>query len=476
MDIVNTTGLAQYQEQRQQLSAHALQSLELLHLPLPELEARLTQELQSNPVLEELAPDDALPESPSDAPSDDNDEANLDERGAEADEWNDELPLPPGMPGAAGEPASEYLANSPAPPPALEDILLRELATSKASEREREVGRAVIDALDENGYLATPLADIAMSCDAELEEVEAALKLVQSFDPPGIGARDLAESLKLQLRRKGGMTPVMEKLIDDHLDDVAQNRIPQVARSLGITIEELGGLLAELKKLDPAPAARFRSDGAAAVEPELEIRRERDGSFSVHLLRERRREVVISERYLKMQEDPSLDPETRAYVRERVARAKELLSALERRKSTLEKLGDVIVATQRDFLEHGKKALHPLTMKHAGELMHVDESVVSRAAADKFVVTPQGVFPCRYFFSSGFSPSTAGGGDGGVSSRAVMERIRELIADEDPAKPLSDGKIAELLDEEGTPIARRTVAKYREALKIPAAALRRRSW
>ena len=477
MDIVNTTGLAQHQEQRQQLSARALQSLELLHLPLPELEAHLTQELQSNPVLEELAPDEALPESSSDAP-DDNDEANLDERGAEADEWNDELPLPPGIPGTAGEPASEYMANSPAPPPALEDILLRELATSNASEREREVGRAVIDALDDNGYLSTPLADVAMSCDAELGEVEAALKLVQSFDPPGIGARNLGESLKLQLLRKGEMTPVMEKLIDGHLDDVAQNRIPQVARALGITIGELGDLLAELKKLDPAPAARFRADGADAVEPELEIRRERDGSFSVHLLRERRREVVISERYLKMLEDPSLDPETRAYVRDRVARARELLAALDRRKSTLEKLGDVIVATQRDFLEHGVKALHPLTMKHAGELMHVDESVVSRAAADKLVATPQGVFPCRYFFTSGFSPAAAGNGnaDGGVSSRAVMERIRELIADEDPARPLSDGKLAALLNEEGTPVARRTVAKYREALKIPAAALRRRSW
>ena len=166
-------------------------------------------------------------------------------------------------------------------------------------------------------------------------------------------------------------------------------------------------------------------------------------------------------------------PEVGKFV---IARAKELLTALDRRKTTLEKLGDVIVATQRDFLEHGKKALHPLTMKHAGELMHVDESVVSRAAADKLVATPQGVFPCRYFFSSGFPPAAAGGGDGGVSSRAVMERIRELIADEDPAKPLSDNDLAALLKKEGTPVARRTVAKYRDLAKIPAASLRRRSW
>ena len=192
------------------------------------------------------------------------------------------------------------------------------------------------------------------------------------------------------------------------------------------------------------------------------------------LLRERRREVVISEKYLKMLDDPTLDSETRSYVRERVQRARELLAALDRRKSTLEKLGEVIVATQRDFLDRGVKALHPLTMKRAGELMDVDESTVSRAAADKLVITPQGVFPCRFFFSSGFSPAAAGGDGSGVSNRAVMERIREIVAAEDPAHPVSDDAIAAQLKSEGTAIARRTVAKYREQLKIPGSSLRRR--
>ncbi|MBQ6352659.1 MAG: RNA polymerase factor sigma-54, partial [Lentisphaeria bacterium] len=444
-------------------------------------EAKLTHELQNNPVLEELSPDASASELPGDssADADDNDESRLDERGAEADEWNDELPLPPAADTRRGdEPAAEYLANSPAPPPALEDLLFRELATCGATERERNIGRVIIDSLDDRGYLTTPLADVAMSCDADLPEVEAALKLVQSFDPAGIGARNLGEALKLQLQRQDKLTPVMAELVDSHLDDIAKNKLPQVARTLGISINELNGLLAELKKLDPAPAARFRSAPESFVVPELEIRRERDGSYSVRLLRERRREVVISEHYLQMLENPATDPETRAYVRDRVNRARELLAALDRRKSTLEKLGEVIVATQKDFLEHGVKALHPLTMKHAGELMRVDESVVSRAAADKLVVTPQGVFPCRFFFSSGFSPAAAGNGsaDSGVSSRAVMERIRELIADEDPARPLSDNELAAMLKDDGTPVARRTVAKYREALRIPAAALRRRRW
>jgi len=158
-----------------------------------------------------------------------------------------------------------------------------------------------------------------------------------------------------------------------------------------------------------------------------------------------------------------------------VQRAKELLAALDRRKSTLEKLGEVIVETQRDFLDRGVKALHPLTMKRAGELMGVDESTVSRAAADKLVITPQGVFPCRFFFGSGFSPASAGdGGDAGVSNRAVMERIREIVADEDPSHPESDDAIAAKLKSEGMNIARRTVAKYRDQMKIPSSSLRRR--
>ena len=473
MEIANTTALGQTLEQRQQLSARTLQSLELLHLPLPELEARLTRELETNPVLEETMPEEPPASPAADDERDDGDESRLDERGAEADEWRDSLPLPEADGGDPG--GHDFLANSPAPPEPLEALLIRELATSNADDRTRQVALAVIESLDENGYLATPAADVAMMCDADLEEVEAALKLVQSFDPPGIGARNLPEALKLQLERSGKLTPVLEKLIDEHLDDIAKNKRPQVAKALGITLDELQKLLDELKKLDPAPASGYRSAPESFVEPELEIRRDRHGNYTVKLLRERRREVVISERYLKMLEDPALDPETKAYVRERVQRAKELLDALDRRKSTLEKLGEVLVATQKDFFDRGVKALHPLTMKRAGELMNVDESTVSRAVADKQVITPQGVYPCRYFFGSGFAPGAAGGdGDAGVSNRAVMERIREIVAAEDPAHPVSDDAISVQLKAEGTPVARRTVAKYREALKIPASSLRRR--
>ena len=470
MDISNVTSLDQRQEQRQQLSARTLQSLELLHLPLQELETRLTRELEVNPVLEERSPaDEAPPEEPPER-ADAEDESRLDERNAEADEWSDDLPLPGA--GSSDDEHPDRLGNSPAPPPPLGEQLMWELAACGLSPRDAELARAVISALDLDGYLATPLADLAMGCDADLDEMERALKIVQSFDPPGIGARDLAESLKLQLERKGALTPLLDAILKDHLPDIERNKLPQIAKACGVSLGEVRGALEILKSLNPTPAGALIRPDAGFIEPELEIFRDRNGEYRVRLLRERRREVVISERYLKMLEDPALDGATKSYIKEHVQRARELLQALDRRKSTLEKLGEVIVATQKDFLDHGVKALHPLTMKRAGELMELDESVVSRAAADKLVVTPQGVFPCRYFFSSGFG---AGGSEGeGQSSRAVMERIKEIVADEDDRRPLSDDAIAAILKKAGVDIARRTVAKYREAMHIPSSSLRRK--
>ena len=473
MEIANITSQEQRQEQRQQLSAKTLQSLELLHLPLQELETRLTRELEANPVLEETPPvDEAPPETPPEA-SETEDESRLDERNAEADEWNDELPLPDAASALSpGDGEYDRLGNSPAPPPPLAEQLEWELAAGDYRPRDRELARAVVSALDPDGYLATPLADLAMGSDADMDEMERALAIVQSFDPPGVGARDLAESLKLQLERRGALTPLLADILKNHLPDIERNKLPQVAKACGVSLDAVREALEILKTLNPTPAGALNRGDSGFIEPELEIYRDRSGEYKVRLLRERRRDVVISERYLKMLEDRTLDSATKSYLKEHIQRARELLQALDRRKSTLEKLGEVIVRTQRDFLDRGVKALHPLTMKQAGELMELDESVVSRAAADKLVVTPQGVFPCRFFFSSGFGN---GGAEGeGQSSHAVTERIKEIVAGEDPARPLSDDAIAAILKDEGVAIARRTVAKYREAAHIPSSSLRRR--
>ena len=440
---------------------------------MQDLETRLPREREANPVLEELPPAEPPPEDRRDS-AETEDESRFDERNADADEWSDELPLPDSAGSRSDDDdLHDRLGNSPAPPPPLGEQLEWELAACPLPARDRELALAVISAIDQDGYLATPLADLAMGCNADLDEMERALRIVQSFDPPGIGARTLAESLKLQLERAGTLTPLLEKILRDHLLDIERNKLPQIAKACGVSLDEVRGALEVLKSLNPTPAGALNRADAGFIEPELEIFRTRKGEYRVRLLRERRREVVISERYLKMLADPNLDSATRSYIKEHVQRAQELLQALDRRKSTLEKLGEVIVATQKDFLDHGVKALHPLTMKHAGELMGLDESVVSRAAADKLVVTPQGTFPCRYFFSSGFGAGDGAEGEG-QSSRAIMERIKEIVADEDAAHPLSDDAIAAILKKQGVNIARRTVAKYREAMHIPSSSLRRR--
>lgn len=460
-------------KQEQQLSARQLQSLELLNLPLLELEERLNQAMASNPMLEAEPDEEPLPAVPeSESESDPgNDESAYDAQAVDnAEEWNDELPVPSdrGDAAAANE-RREYLLNSLSSAPSLREQLEGELAVSDVPPKIRTLAEILIGSIDDTGYLRTTPADVAMSGGATLDEAEEALRLVQSFDPPGVGCRDLAECLKLQLERAGKLTPVLAELLDHHLEEIARNRLPQLAKKLGISLEELNRCLAELRRLNPYPGSALTPESSEFVMPEVEIVRE-GGRYVVRSRRNGAPRLFLAERYLKMLEDPELSAEDRAYLREKAAQARELMRALELRRATIERIAEVIARTQRDFLDHGVEELHPLTMRQVGEALDLHETTISRAVANKFVETPQGVFPFKFFFSTGF---TAEGGEE-LSSRAVMEKIRELIGREDPAKPLSDEQLALLLKEEGLAVARRTVAKYREAMNLPSSNLRRR--
>ncbi len=457
--------------QEQQLSARQLQSLELLHLPALELEERLIQELAQNPLLEAEIDDFAPPpEAPETAPEPD-DEASLAEKAAESDEWADELPLPGGSAQAFGatEEERDFLLNSLAAPPSLQEQLSAELATTDAPPRLRQLAEEVIAAIDDSGYLRSTAADLAMSAAAESEEVEEAIRLVQSFDPPGVGCRDLAECLRLQLERAGRLSPLLENLLGEHLEEIARNRLPQLARTLSVSLDELNAALGELKRLNPFPGSALAPEHADFVVPEVAIRRTLEGYEAVPR-RERQVRLYLAERYLKLLETPDLPPEDRAYLKEKLQQARELIRALEQRESTILRIAQVIIETQRDFLDAGVEALKPLTMKQAGERLELHETTISRAVANKFVETPQGVFPFKFFFTTGFTNE-----DGeALSNRAVMERLRELVRQENPARPLSDEQLAVTLKAEGLAIARRTVAKYRESMNIPSSNLRKR--
>ena len=450
------------QKQIQHLSQHQRQSLEVLQCPALELEQFLASELAINPLLEELAPE---PSSDEPAENSSDDEMQLE---IERDEWGEEINVPDPERLRRDADMPDFWMNRPAPEPTLHEQLESEILTSRCSVRTIELAREVAEYIDETGYLQTPLADIAMICDADINELEEALELIQSFDPPGIGARTLSECLKLQLMRSNKLTPLLDDIISTGLEDIEHNRIPQLASRLGVTVAEINTARAELRKLNPVPGVSARQ--AEQVPVELEVIRLEDGSFQVRLTREQPMRLGISKRYADLLLDPSMSEEDKNYLKEKLASARELLRSLEQRKSTLLRLGEVIAEHQKDFLDFGTEHLHSFTMKQAAEEIGVHETTISRAADGKYISTPQGVFPLRYFFSAGFI--CADGQD--ISANAVRKMLKELIENEDPYAPLSDEKLAGLLKESGLPVARRTVAKYREAMKIPSASGRKK--
>ncbi|MBO5762480.1 MAG: RNA polymerase factor sigma-54 [Lentisphaeria bacterium] len=457
--------------QEQTLSARQMQSLTLLHTPILELRETVSTLAAANPVLEMDAPAAEIsagdPLSQTDfTDRDDGDDAALNELYEQSEAWGEGLLL--AEPGAGT--GREHFFQSLTEAASLQQILLEELQMCSASPRIREIAESVIGSLDDGGYLRTPRADLAMACDGSMEEVEEAVALVQSFDPPGIGASTPAECLRLQLLRRGNADPVLLEIVDHHLEDVGENRLPRVAKALHISLEDLQRYLAELRTLSPYPGAVLSPAHAAYIAPEAEIIAdpEREGYFKV-VPGDRPVRLYIPERYWKMLEDPALSAEDRNYVKEKIAAAQELMRALDQRESTIRRIAGVIAEEQREFFLHGVEALRPMTLREVGAMLDLHEATVSRAAAGKYVQTPKGLFEFRYFFSGGYREEDGNA----ISSRAVLEKIRKIVQGEDPAKPFSDSKIAELLQADGVSIARRTVAKYRESLEIAPAHLRK---
>ena len=457
------------QIQHQGLSQKQRQSLEVLQLPLPELEQRLGAELAVNPFIEieEAPPEPQAPEPASrnsGGTPDEEDENALEAWEAEnGDEWRDELPLPADPAESAPAPTADFLLFSQAPGPSLQESLLQELALSKIPRGvSRKVCEALIDQLDEEGFLRTPVADVAMNCNVSADAVEKALTFVQGFDPAGVGARSLQECWLLQLERRGELTENFRRLLTELTGDLERNRPDEAARKLHISMEELERMFRKLRRLNRSPVPSEHA--APPVQPDMEIAADGRGGFRVTLARERRNYRLSP--YAEMADAPGAGADFAAKIKD----AKNLLEALQFRKSTLLRLGEMLVDIQRAFLEEGPEKLRPFTMKQAAEYLDFkSESTVSRAAAGKYVLTPHGLFPLRYFFSAGYVSEEGGE----VSRRADMELLKKLIDGEDKHNPLSDEKLSGLLRAAGHPVARRTVVKYRELMKIPNSSMRK---
>jgi len=353
----------------------------------------------------------------------------------------------------------------------LREHLLEQLAVDLAEPTERMIGLALIEQLDEAGYISGELRQVASRLSCPLSQVEATLTRLQQFDPPGVFARDLAECLTLQLKDRNRFDPAMQALLA-HLDLLARGERDRLLRLCGVDAEDLADMIAEIKALNPKPAEPFTTAPVPPVVPDILMRRAPDGGWIIELNPDALPRVLINESYVARVRQMATDKVSRDYIADRVNAANWLVRSLQQRATTILKVATEIVRQQDGFFRHGVQQLRPLTRREVAETISMHESTVSRVTTNKYMTTPRGLFELRYFFGSALADAEGGLGH---SAESVRMRIKTLVDGEDGRAVLSDDRLAELLRQEGIEIARRTIAKYRESLRIPSSAQRRRA-
>ena len=389
--------------------------------------------------------------------------------------WDDVYPsaTTASAPGAAEEDSGFEERNSVAD--TLLDHLHWQLNLTPMSDRDRLMAVAIIDSIDEDGMLTASSDDLLQALDpalgVESDELEAVLKLVQRFDPPGVGARDLRECLLLQLEQLPPETPSRPQtttLVQEHFALLANHDFASAARRMKLDDDELAAALTLLRSLNPRPGAAIGNSGVETIEPDVVIHK-KDGRWTVELNGQNAPRVRLNDAYAGLVKPRDSSPDNQ-YLKDNLQDAKWFLKNLAYRNETLLKVAAEIVERQRGFLEHGEEAMQPLVLADIADAVDRHESTISRVTTRKYMDTPRGVFELKYFFSS--HVASVNGGD--VSSTAIRAIIKKLIGEEDARRPLSDNKIAGLLQQRNINVARRTVAKYREALAIPPSNERKR--
>lgn len=473
------------------------QAIKLLQLSNLELTAYVESEIEQNPLLErdDASTDPAPPDDQGDAGSVPDDGGEPDTAKLTAAEtlpaedsgpldtdfenvWSDETrvdaaPTNAGGHGAGGGgefSADNFLEQTVAEAVSLRNHLTAQLHQSVAGPAERIIGLHLIDALDEAGYLAVPLSVIAAQLGCSEETVEAMLVIMQGFDPLGVFARDLAECLAIQLREKDRFDPAMQALIEN-LELLAKRDVPGLLRLCGVDAEDLTDMVFEIRELDPKPALIFIHEPAQPVVPDITMALRPDGAWLVELNTETLPRVLLNQRYYKEVSGKARGKAEREYVTEQFQSASWLVRSLHQRATTILKVATEIVRQQQAFFTKGVQHLRPLVLRDIAEAIGMHESTVSRVTTNKFIATPRGIFELKYFFTAAIASR-----DGGQahSAEAVRQRIRIMIAAERPGAILSDDQIVGALNTDGVDIARRTVAKYREAMHIPSSVQRRR--
>lgn len=479
--------------QELKMNPRLYQAMDMLTMPLLDLQQHLKQELLINPFLELVEEgeeaDDAGEASDEVETVEAGEQAEADPRAQET-EWDDILldGFDVSAPRAEHE-ALEYAEPVTVASGGLEDDLRTQLALLPLTDRQRVLAEEFVGNINDDGYLACGLDEILRGINAEIErsaesagrdsegapyftmtEVDAMLATIQGLEPAGVGARDLRECLLLQLREMPGDLTLSRRLLTDHFDELIAHRWIEIARRTGTTAVEVQHAADQIAKLNPKPGLAKSATPDGYVVPDLVVQKI-DGEYLVFLNDTNIPRLRVSRVYQDMARDrKKFTAEQKEFIASKLNAAQWLIQAIEQRRHTMLKVMHFIVDRQRDFFEKGIQHLRPLTLREVADAIGMHESTVSRVTSDKYVQTPRGVLPLKFFFSSGIA--TTDGED--VSARGIRDKIEKLVKDEDPKDPLTDQAIVELLEREGIRIARRTVAKYRDQLHVLPARMRKR--
>jgi RNA polymerase sigma-54 factor len=447
------------------------QAIKLLPMSTLELADLLNQEMVENPLLEEVPTEELQPAEQAQQEKAEGEKATAEK----TDQWDDADYeyffgdyLDDGYRSRTPSEVKELppIENTLSSTGSLADHLMWQLSLQTEDDRLREIGSAIIGNLDDDGYLVASVEEIAAMGEWPVTDVEKALQHIQTFDPHGVAARDLQECLWLQLKFLGLEGTATEKIVTEHLKLLQNHQVPEIARRLGMTIDDLKEHIEIIRNLDPKPGSRYNPQQSQYVIPDVYVVKVEDQYVAV-LNEEGLPQLRISPTYRRLLDKniPGTpeNNETRNYVKDKFRSALWLIKSVDQRQKTIQKVANSIINFQREFLDHGIEYLRPLVLRDVANDIGMHESTVSRVVNNKYMHTPQGVFELKYFFHSGISSSY---GDS-VSSVTIKQRIRKIIENEDPRKPLSDSKIVSILQKEGLMLARRTIAKYREELKIP---------
>lgn len=473
------------------LAPHMIQSMEILQLPILALQERIEQELNSNPVLEMVEPanpedEDSVQEEPQDdidekdlvVSTDNNKTEDFERLGNLGDGFIDYMeqagPLRRRAQPDEPDRKLEALKNTAAPPQSLHEYLTEQWGLVDAKESVKKAGSKIIDYIDDKGYLTVRLEQLHNKDrgDFSIDDLKQALELVQKLEPAGVGARDLRECLLIQMAQSAEDMSFESRLVSEYMDELLENHLPEIAKKMNCSIETINHAIERMSKLDTSPGLQIGRDQNHPITPDVIVESaDNSGQYSVRLVDSDLPYLRVNDYYAKMAKDERVSDKTRKFLQNNLRSAQWIMDAIEQRKNTLLKVTKAIVNYQRDFFEKGELHLRPLPMSKVAKDVGVHLATVSRAVAGKYVLCSWGILPLRKFFSGGRQDVN---GDG-YSWEAIRAKLQQIIDGEDKAKPLNDEQIRKKLAKAGiNKLARRTVAKYRKLLNIPAARFRKK--